>query len=63
MNDDRDTLYAERLRLWEELTAAGVDRASMADAAGVTAGMVKFALAAAKKKAPETEEGPRIASG
>lgn len=50
VNDDVRGLYAERLDLWQRLTAAGVDRAEMATLASTTPGMVKFALSAARKK-------------
>lgn len=53
VNGDRDSLYEERLQLWEDLTAAGIERAEMAEAAGVTAGMVKFAMTAARKRREE----------
>lgn len=59
VNGDRDDLYEERLQLWKDLTAAGVERAEMAEAAGVTPGMVKFAMTAARKRSEE----PRIDAG
>lgn len=54
VNDDRDALYEERLDLWKKLIDAGVSREELAELAGTTPGMIKFALSADRKKRKES---------
>lgn len=49
-SDDLRQLYDERLAIFVALRAAGVSRDEMAALAGVSPGMVKFALGAGGRK-------------
>lgn len=49
---DLRRLYDERVELFDQLRSAGVSRNEMADLAGVSPGMVKFALGVGRRSAP-----------